>query len=98
MNVFLSSEIEQFVSQMVASGKYDSPSEVIQDGLFLLKEKEQLQRLRLEELRKEIGIGLEQIERGECTVYDENSLKELLMEIRVPAQQKPAETGAASPP
>ena len=43
MNVSLTSELEQYVREKVNSGMYYSASEVIREGLRLLKEREQLQ-------------------------------------------------------
>ena len=50
--------------------------------------------MRLEELRKEIAIGIEQLERGEYTTYDENSLDGLLEEIKTRGRQQLAERRA----
>lgn len=44
MNVSLTPELEQFVQEKVSSGLYYSASEVIREGLRLLKEREQLQQ------------------------------------------------------
>lgn len=65
MNVSLTPELEQFVQEKVKSGKYLSASEVFQEALRLLQEKDQIRQLRLEKLRKEIAIGIEQADRGE---------------------------------
>lgn len=65
MNVSLTPELEQFVNEKVASGMYYSASEVIREGLRLLKEQEALRQMRLEELRREIAIGVEQADRGQ---------------------------------
>lgn len=65
LNIFLPPELEQFVAQEVENGAYHTPSEVIRDGLLLLKEREEIRRLRLEELRKQIAVGIEQADRGE---------------------------------
>jgi antitoxin ParD1/3/4 len=64
MNVSLTPELEQFVQEKVSSGLYYSASEVIREGLRLLKEREQLQQIRLQELRQDIQAGLES---GEST-------------------------------
>jgi antitoxin ParD1/3/4 len=53
------------VAELVASGLYQSQSEVIREGLRLLKEREELKRLRLEELRKEVPRGSAEADRGE---------------------------------
>ena len=65
MNVSLTSELEAFVASKVRSGRYHSASEVIREALRLLEEREQLRALRIRALRKKIGEGLEQLDRGE---------------------------------
>jgi antitoxin ParD1/3/4 len=65
MNANLGPVFEQFVAELVASGLYQSQSEVIREALRLLKEREELRRLRLDELRKEIARGSAQADRGE---------------------------------
>ena len=42
MNVSLTPELEQYVNGKVQSGMYHSASEVIREGLRLLKEREEL--------------------------------------------------------
>ncbi len=65
MNVHLGPVFDQFVADLLKSGLYQSQSEVLREGLRLLKEREELKQLRLAELRKEIAIGSEQADRGE---------------------------------
>ncbi|MBI3680853.1 MAG: type II toxin-antitoxin system ParD family antitoxin [Acidobacteria bacterium] len=65
MNVNLGPVFDQFVADLLKSGLYQSQSEVLREGLRLLKEREELKQLRLAELRKEIAIGSEQADRGE---------------------------------
>jgi antitoxin ParD1/3/4 len=65
MNVNLGSVFDQFVADLLKTGLYQSQSEILRDGLRLLKEREDLKKLRLVELRKEIAIGSEQADRGE---------------------------------
>jgi len=54
-----------FIADLLQTGLYQSQSEVVREGLRLLKEREELKNLRLAELRKEIAIGSEQASRGE---------------------------------
>jgi len=61
MNVSLDPELEKLVSLKVASGDYASPAEVIEEGLRLLSEQDQILQLKLERLRRDIAIGLEQL-------------------------------------
>lgn len=64
MNVALRPELEQFVANRVASGSYQSATDVVQAGLELLRESEERQR-KLEELRRDARVGLDQADRGE---------------------------------
>jgi antitoxin ParD1/3/4 len=57
MNISLTKELENYVSQKVESGLYHSASEVIRDGLRLMKERDELHQSKLNELRKEIAVG-----------------------------------------
>lgn len=75
MNVLLSPELEEIVNEKVQTGMYHSPSEVIREGLKLLKEQDTLQQLRLNELRKEIAFGIEQADRGELAPLDIAAIK-----------------------
>ena len=80
MNVSLTPDLEEFVAQKVRSGLYNSASEVVREGLRLVHEQDQLRALKLENLRKEIQIGIDQLERGESRTY--SSARELVDEIK----------------
>ena len=77
MNVNLGPVLDQFVSDLLKTGLYQSQSEVLREGLRLLKEREELKQLRLAELRKEIAIGSAEADRGEFV-----DGKEVFAEIR----------------
>ena len=79
MNVSLTPELEQFVADKVKSGLYNSASEVVREGLRLVHEQDQLREIKLAELRREIQIGIDQLERGEFTEY--NSAEELIADL-----------------
>ena len=65
MDVHLGSTFDEFIADMLKTGRYQSRSEVVLEGLRLLKEREELKRIRLAELRKEIAIGIASAERRE---------------------------------
>ena len=65
MNVNLGPTFDRFVAELLSSGLYQSQSEILREGLRLLKEREDLRRARLEALRREIAVGVEQADRGE---------------------------------
>jgi len=70
MNVSLTPELEQLVSDKVKSGLYNSASEVVREALRLFKEQDALKAYRLEELRREIAVGIAQADRGEMAPLD----------------------------
>lgn len=70
MNVSLTPQLEELVQRKVESGLYNSASEVIREALRLLDEQDRLKQLRLDELRKDITVGLEALGRGESIPFD----------------------------
>jgi antitoxin ParD1/3/4 len=79
----ISPEFEQFVCDEVAAGKYRSVEEVVSEGLRLLRQRE------IEALRKQIDVGLEQIDRGEVLdIDDEDAHKALLEDIQTRGRQR----------
>lgn len=71
MNVSLTPELEKLVTRKVESGLYQSASEVIREGLRLLDDHDRLRELQLNEVRKKIQIGLDQLDRGEGVPGDQ---------------------------
>ncbi len=67
MNVNLTPEMEKLVNGKVASGMYNSASEVVREALRLMNERDELKRLRLENLRAEIKRGIDASDRGEIS-------------------------------
>ena len=65
MNVNLGETLDRFVTNMLRTGLYQSQSEILREGLRLLKEREDLKKRRLSDLRKEVALGSEQADRGE---------------------------------
>ena len=75
MNISLTTELEAMVQDKVRSGLYASASEVIREALRLFEEQERLRQLRFDDLRKQIAVGIEQIERGDVAPLDLAAIK-----------------------
>ena len=88
MNVSLTPTLEELVQRRVASGLYNSASEVIREALRLLEERDEIRKLRLGTLRKEISVGLDQLERGEVSEYDDQSLNTLAADIKAKGRKR----------
>jgi antitoxin ParD1/3/4 len=65
MNVSLTPELETYVSKKVASGRYNSASEVVREALRLLEEHDAARAARLAAFNRELGRRLDSLDQGE---------------------------------
>jgi len=82
MNVSLTPALEKMVQKKVASGLYNSASEVIREALRLLAENDKMKQAKLKALREDVDVGLRQLDKGQFTEYDGESSKALLKQIK----------------
>jgi antitoxin ParD1/3/4 len=64
MNVSLTPELEKFVQKKVASGMYQTASEVVRDGLRRLDEENKFREARLKQVRGKIAKGVAELNAG----------------------------------
>ena len=72
MNINLTPKLEEMIRGKVASGMYNSASEVVRDALRLMDEKDRLHAAKLDQLRQEIQEGLTS---GAATAWNREELK-----------------------
>ncbi len=70
MQISLTPRMDQWVSEKVGSGLYSSSDEVILEGLRLLMRQEEQRQAMIEDLRKEILVGVRQLDSGKAVVFD----------------------------
>ena len=74
MNVSLGMQWEQFVNEKVESGRYQTASEVIRDGLRLLEQREKalqsISQRTKEELQEMLEVGIRQLDAGKGITGD----------------------------
>jgi len=70
VNVSLTPELEKYISEKVASGLYHSASEVMREGLRLLKDQDALREIRLNGLRQQIQEGIDSGESQSLNIED----------------------------
>jgi len=83
MNVNLGKTLDLFIAELIEGGLYQSQSEVVREGLRLLKEKEDIRKLRLQQLKSDIDDGLSQLNTGEFETHDPVSLKKVIEETKL---------------
>ena len=96
MKIALSPEHEALIQKKMASGKYACVDEVVQEAFELLSDRETSREARLAELKRQIALGFEQLERGEYTEYDEAGLRDFFERIKTEGRRKLTERKAAS--
>ena len=87
MNISLTPELERLVADKVNSRMYQTSSELIREGLRLLKERDE----RLQSLRGDIRAGFEAVDRGEFTDHDESNVQELTERVKIRGRKRLAD-------
>jgi antitoxin ParD1/3/4 len=67
LTITLTPELEAFIQERVASGRFATAGEAVREGLQLLEEREHERDTVLAELRQEIAIGVEQAKAGQLS-------------------------------
>lgn len=76
MNITLDPELERFVQEKIRTGQCRSIEEVVQDALSAMRQQETLTAEDVAELRQEIALGLDQLDRGESAPWNAAVLKD----------------------
>jgi antitoxin ParD1/3/4 len=80
MNISLTPHLEEMIRAKIASGSYNSASEVVREALRLLEEEDQLRSLKMQKLREDIREGLEG---GPSAVFDTQEIKRAAREKKL---------------
>jgi antitoxin ParD1/3/4 len=75
MHIRLTPQHEELIRSKIASGEYRDPSEVVEDALRLMDERD-----RMAALRAALAIGDAQIARGETILWTPELLNEIIRE------------------
>ena len=65
LNFTLTDQQAIFIDQELAAGRAQNASEIVRHGLELARRERELHEAKLARLREEIGLALDQVERGE---------------------------------
>ena len=77
IQVTLPKDLAKYVSAKVRSGEYDGEDDVIRDGLELLKSLEGYRSYRLQRLREEMQMGMNQAEKGLSRPWDKRAMERI---------------------
>jgi antitoxin ParD1/3/4 len=77
VSITLRDEDQSFIQNAVESGFYLTQSEVVAAALEMLKTREELARVRREQLKEQVLRGVEQLDRGETAEFNAADIKRL---------------------
>ena len=83
LHISLPESLRQFVESQLGNGAFENAGDYVRWLIEADQERKALGPAELEELRRQVAVGIEQLERGEYTTYDDTTLKALLDEIEV---------------
>lgn len=77
MEINLNKKMHQWIIDKVESGFYNNPSEIILEGLRLLRIQEEQRLAMTEELRRELMIGLKQLDTNRAFPFDAATVRNI---------------------
>lgn len=82
MHLSLTPKLEEFVKSKVAAGLYNNASEVVREALRLMREHEDVRRLKLARLKKALAKGEVDLTAGRfTTITDDDELAEFFAKL-----------------
>jgi antitoxin ParD1/3/4 len=70
MNVSIEGKLQKFIEEKVNAGAYRTADEAVNRLLSFVVEQETFEAEQLEELRKQIAVGIEAADRGDVLDWD----------------------------
>lgn len=81
MEITLTPDMEKLIDEEMQAGDCYSPTDVLREGLLSLRAKRIPKEVRLENLRREIKKGIDDIRQGNYKTYDADNLDEFVEDI-----------------
>jgi putative addiction module CopG family antidote len=75
MRISLGGELERFVQSQVKKGQYASADDVVRDALQALKDQEDWVERHADLLKKQVKVGLSELDRGLGEPWDPEEIK-----------------------
>ena len=81
MHISLTTELESRIKAKVESGLYNNASEVIREALrFMETHEDWVKELKLAQLREQLKVGSDQLDRGDSTTIESKQALDTLFE------------------
>ena len=73
-------DLQPYVDEMLTSGRYEHLSDLIVEAVYVHRDAELTRRRKYEELKKEIQIGVDELDRGQSAEWDFADLRRRVRE------------------
>jgi antitoxin ParD1/3/4 len=80
MPIKLSPDLEQYVSEKLSSGRYTCEDELIVEAIRVMRNVEKMLPSAQDDLRREIQLGLDDLDEGRVSEWNVDEMKERLLE------------------
>ena len=85
MNISLTPTLENYLKQKVASGMYNSTSEVVREALRLLEDQDAMKSVKLNSLRQDLQSGIDSLDNGRSKQFD---IEEIISKAKLEWEKK----------
>ena len=72
--ISLTPGLEQYLREKVESGQYHSIGEVVRESLGMMQDRDAWRRVKLQALREEIKLGLDDLNNGQASKFDADTI------------------------
>jgi len=92
-NVVLTDHHEKVISDLVASGRYQTASEVLREGLRLVEERNLRDAAKLESLQEAARVGFADFDEGRFIELEDDAIENIIRELgrQAPGQDRAAQ-------
>jgi antitoxin ParD1/3/4 len=84
MTISIPPEIERYVREAIAAGRFDSAEEAVREAFDLLQQRDR----QVESLRRDVKEGFDELDRGEGLDLDEAGLRQLFDDVQAQGRQR----------
>jgi antitoxin ParD1/3/4 len=80
-NVILTEHHATVIDRLVTSGRYANANEVLQEGLRLLERSEELEAVKVDNLRRAVAMGMADLEQGRFVTIEDAEIESVIGDL-----------------
>ena len=88
MEIALTPDLEALIDDQIERGNFPTPGEVVRAGLRLLQGQMQSREEKLAVLRRDIQLGIDELEQGRGETYATEDLRQLAVKIKARGRER----------